>query len=65
MSWFVCVCVCVQVEELGLEGEILPVTYSHVASKNRYLYVNKQLHKMPSGIRYNFLHGDTVGSPCQ
>uniref|UniRef100_A0A3Q3VYM4 Protoporphyrinogen oxidase n=1 Tax=Mola mola TaxID=94237 RepID=A0A3Q3VYM4_MOLML len=39
------------VKDLGLEAEILPVTYSHVASKNRYLYVNKQLHKMPSGIR--------------
>ncbi|XP_057689107.1 protoporphyrinogen oxidase [Corythoichthys intestinalis] len=38
------------VEDLGLTGEILPVTYSHQASKNRYLYVNKQLHKMPSGI---------------
>ncbi|XP_071325642.1 protoporphyrinogen oxidase isoform X3 [Trachinotus anak] len=38
------------VEDLGLAGEILPVTYSHVASKNRYLYVNKQLHRMPSGL---------------
>nr|XP_020483733.2 LOW QUALITY PROTEIN: protoporphyrinogen oxidase-like [Labrus bergylta] len=37
------------VEELGLSGEILPVTYSHVASKNRFLYVNEQLHRMPSG----------------
>uniref|UniRef100_UPI0037E9B97B protoporphyrinogen oxidase n=1 Tax=Semicossyphus pulcher TaxID=241346 RepID=UPI0037E9B97B len=38
------------VEDLGLAGEILPVTYSHVASKNRFLYVNKQLHRMPSGL---------------
>ncbi|XP_060936611.1 protoporphyrinogen oxidase [Limanda limanda] len=38
------------VDDLGLAGEILPVTYSHVASKNRYLYVKGQLHKMPSGI---------------
>ncbi|XP_054477472.1 protoporphyrinogen oxidase [Anoplopoma fimbria] len=38
------------VDDLGLGGEILPVTYSHVASKNRYVYVNKQLHRMPSGI---------------
>uniref|UniRef100_A0A3Q3EFG3 Protoporphyrinogen oxidase n=1 Tax=Labrus bergylta TaxID=56723 RepID=A0A3Q3EFG3_9LABR len=30
-------------------SEILPVTYSHVASKNRFLYVNEQLHRMPSG----------------
>ncbi|XP_008431058.1 protoporphyrinogen oxidase [Poecilia reticulata] len=38
------------VEGLGLEGDILPVSYNHVASKNRYLYVNGQLHKLPSGI---------------
>ncbi|XP_031724547.1 protoporphyrinogen oxidase [Anarrhichthys ocellatus] len=38
------------VDDLGLGGEILPVTYSHVASKNRYLYVNRELHRMPSGI---------------
>ncbi|KAM8871087.1 protoporphyrinogen oxidase isoform 1-T2 [Spinachia spinachia] len=38
------------VEDLGLGGEILPVTYSHVASKNRYVYVNKRLHRMPSGM---------------
>ncbi|GLD73165.1 protoporphyrinogen oxidase isoform X1, partial [Lates japonicus] len=38
------------VDDLGLAGEILPVTYSHVASKNRYLYVDGQLHRMPSGL---------------
>ncbi|XP_028281271.1 protoporphyrinogen oxidase [Parambassis ranga] len=38
------------VEDLGLSGEILPVTYSDVASKNRYLYVNGRLCRMPSGI---------------
>ncbi|KAM6893373.1 protoporphyrinogen oxidase [Xenentodon cancila] len=38
------------VEDLGLGGEVLPVSHSHVASKNRYLYVKGQLHKMPSGI---------------
>ncbi|XP_043972168.1 protoporphyrinogen oxidase isoform X2 [Gambusia affinis] len=38
------------VEDLGLEEAILPVSYNHVASKNRYLYVNGQLHKLPSGI---------------
>uniref|UniRef100_A0A7N6FB02 Protoporphyrinogen oxidase n=1 Tax=Anabas testudineus TaxID=64144 RepID=A0A7N6FB02_ANATE len=38
------------VDDLGLAGEVLPVTYSHVASKNRYLYVNGQLHKLPSGL---------------
>lgn len=35
--------------DLGLESEVLPVPHDHVASKNRYLYVNGQLHKMPSG----------------
>ncbi|XP_056618380.1 protoporphyrinogen oxidase [Triplophysa dalaica] len=38
------------VSELGLESEILFVTKDHVASKNRFLYVNGQLHKMPSGF---------------
>lgn len=38
------------VSELGLESEVLPVTYDHVASKNRFLYVGGQLHKMPSGL---------------
>ncbi|KAM6968341.1 protoporphyrinogen oxidase [Aplochiton taeniatus] len=38
------------VEDLGLENEVLPVTYDHVASKNRYLYVKGKLHKMPSGL---------------
>lgn len=41
----------VQVEDLGLEKEILAVRRDHVASQNRYLYVNKQLHRMPSGLR--------------
>ncbi|XP_062394650.1 protoporphyrinogen oxidase isoform X2 [Sardina pilchardus] len=38
------------VSELGLESEVLPVTYDHVASKNRYLYVGGQLHKMPTSL---------------
>ncbi|XP_055083961.1 LOW QUALITY PROTEIN: protoporphyrinogen oxidase [Periophthalmus magnuspinnatus] len=38
------------VEELGLEPEILPVTYSHVASQNRFLFVRGQLWKMPGGL---------------
>ncbi|KAJ8333033.1 hypothetical protein SKAU_G00419290 [Synaphobranchus kaupii] len=38
------------VSELGLESEVLPVTYDHVASKNRFLYVGGQLHKMPSTL---------------
>ncbi|XP_034029826.1 protoporphyrinogen oxidase [Thalassophryne amazonica] len=38
------------VEDLDLTKEILPVTSHHVASKNRYLFVNKQLYRMPSGI---------------
>ncbi|XP_029436825.1 protoporphyrinogen oxidase isoform X2 [Rhinatrema bivittatum] len=36
--------------ELGLESEILPVPGDNSASRNRYLYVNKTLHKLPSGI---------------
>ncbi|CAH2327262.1 protoporphyrinogen oxidase [Pelobates cultripes] len=38
------------VSELGLEKKILPVLRNHPASKNRYLYVNKTLHKLPSSI---------------
>lgn len=38
------------VEELGLEPEVIPVTYSHVASQNRFLFVRGQLWKMPSGL---------------
>ncbi|XP_058504191.1 protoporphyrinogen oxidase [Solea solea] len=38
------------VEDLGLAAELLPITYSHVAAKNRYLYVKGKLHRMPSGI---------------
>ncbi|XP_072572666.1 protoporphyrinogen oxidase isoform X1 [Paramormyrops kingsleyae] len=36
--------------ELGLESEVLPITSDHVASKNRFLYLRGQLHKMPSGL---------------
>lgn len=42
---------CVQVEDLGLEKDVLSVRSDNVASKNRYLYVNKKLHRMPSGLR--------------
>ncbi|XP_053331056.1 protoporphyrinogen oxidase [Spea bombifrons] len=38
------------VSELGLENEILPVLRNHPAAKNRYLYVNKTLHKLPSSL---------------
>ncbi|XP_063001963.1 protoporphyrinogen oxidase [Elgaria multicarinata webbii] len=38
------------VSELGLEGDVLPVPGDHPASKNRYLYVGRMLHKLPSGI---------------
>ncbi|XP_072317270.1 protoporphyrinogen oxidase [Eucyclogobius newberryi] len=38
------------VEELGLEHEVLPVTYSHVASQSRFLFVRGQLWKMPAGL---------------
>uniref|UniRef100_A0A8C6UBD5 Protoporphyrinogen oxidase n=1 Tax=Neogobius melanostomus TaxID=47308 RepID=A0A8C6UBD5_9GOBI len=38
------------VSELGLEAEVIPVTYSHVASQNRFLFVRGQLWKMPAGL---------------
>ncbi|TDH12238.1 hypothetical protein EPR50_G00069800 [Perca flavescens] len=38
------------VDDLGLGGDILPVPSSHVASQNRYVYMNSQLHRMPSGL---------------
>ncbi|XP_053560461.1 protoporphyrinogen oxidase [Bombina bombina] len=38
------------VSALGLENSILPVVGSNPASKNRYLYVNKSLHKLPSSL---------------
>ncbi|KAG8432029.1 hypothetical protein GDO86_020157 [Hymenochirus boettgeri] len=38
------------VSELGLEKDILPVPRSHPAAKDRYLYVNKSLHKLPSSL---------------
>lgn len=36
--------------DLGLEPEILPVPHDHVASKNRFLYVNGEIHKLPSSL---------------
>ncbi|XP_066464847.1 protoporphyrinogen oxidase [Eleutherodactylus coqui] len=38
------------ISELGLEGDLLPVPRSHPTAKNRYLYVNKSLHKLPTSI---------------
>ncbi|KAJ8289732.1 hypothetical protein GJAV_G00004640 [Gymnothorax javanicus] len=38
------------VSELGLESELLPVSYQNVASKNRFLYVGGKLHSMPNSI---------------
>ncbi|XP_066533940.1 protoporphyrinogen oxidase [Hoplias malabaricus] len=36
--------------ELDLESELLPVPHDHAASKNRFLYVKGQLHRMPSSL---------------
>ncbi|XP_028679029.1 protoporphyrinogen oxidase isoform X1 [Erpetoichthys calabaricus] len=36
------------VSELGLENEILPVTAENPASRNRFLFVNGKLQKLPS-----------------
>ncbi|KAM8920907.1 protoporphyrinogen oxidase [Pelodytes ibericus] len=38
------------VSELDLEKKILPVLRNNPASKNRYLYINKTLHKLPSSL---------------
>ncbi|KAM5129603.1 protoporphyrinogen oxidase isoform 1-T3 [Mantella aurantiaca] len=38
------------VSELGLESDLIPIPTSHPAVKNRYLYVNGALHKMPSSL---------------
>ncbi|XP_072420822.1 protoporphyrinogen oxidase isoform X1 [Chiloscyllium punctatum] len=43
------------VSELGLDSDVLPVTYTHVASKNRYLFVGGKLCKVPSGLRSAFV----------
>lgn len=39
-----------QVSELGLEGDVLPVPGDHPASRNRFLYTGGALHKLPSGL---------------
>lgn len=39
-----------QVSELGLEGDVLPVPGDHPASRNRFLYTGGALHKLPSGM---------------
>ncbi|KAI5092536.1 protoporphyrinogen oxidase, partial [Silurus meridionalis] len=36
--------------DLGLEHEILPVPHHHVASKNRFIFMNGELHKLPSSL---------------
>lgn len=38
------------VSELGLESDLIAIPRSHPAAKNRYLYVRKKLHKMPSSL---------------
>lgn len=38
------------VSELGLEGELLPVSSRSAAAKNRFLYVGGRLHRMPTGL---------------
>ncbi|XP_059805863.1 protoporphyrinogen oxidase isoform X3 [Hypanus sabinus] len=42
------------VSELALDTDVIPVTYSNNASKNRYLFVGGQLCKLPSNIRSTF-----------
>ncbi|GAB5583755.1 protoporphyrinogen oxidase isoform X2 [Prionailurus iriomotensis] len=40
-----------QVSELGLDSEVLPIRGDHPAAKNRFLYVGGALHALPSGLR--------------
>ncbi|XP_072135148.1 protoporphyrinogen oxidase isoform X2 [Mobula birostris] len=42
------------VSELALDTDVIPVTYSNNASKDRYLFVGGQLCKLPSNIRSAF-----------
>nr|CAD7205172.1 unnamed protein product [Timema douglasi] len=38
------------VEELGLSDKILPIKRTHPAATNRMIYVNKELHLLPSSL---------------
>ncbi|CAI9569047.1 unnamed protein product [Staurois parvus] len=38
------------VSELGLESDLIPIPSSHPAARNRFLYVHKALHRMPSSL---------------
>ncbi|XP_032898494.1 protoporphyrinogen oxidase isoform X2 [Amblyraja radiata] len=42
------------VSEIGLESELLPITYNDAATKNRYLFVGGKLCKLPTSIRSVF-----------
>ena len=39
-----------QAEELGLSDQVLPIDRSHQATKNRFIYVNRELCRLPSGL---------------
>ncbi|XP_041036592.1 protoporphyrinogen oxidase isoform X2 [Carcharodon carcharias] len=43
------------VSDLGLDSDVLPVTYRDVASKNRYLFVGGKLCKLPSSFMSAFV----------
>ena len=36
--------------DLGLENQVVAVSYDHVSAKNRYIFANNKIHKLPSGI---------------
>jgi oxygen-dependent protoporphyrinogen oxidase len=38
------------VEELGLSDDVLPIPRSHVASRNRFVYVNCKMHTLPNSF---------------
>lgn len=44
-----------QISELGLEASVLPITSSHPAQKNRFIYLNEHgLVLLPNGLSWAF-----------
>ena len=42
------------VEDLGLEDKLVPIKYGHPATVKRMVYVNGQLHTLPSNLKSIF-----------
>ena len=41
-------CLSFQVEDINLHESLLPVKASHPASKNRFIYKDKEIHALPN-----------------